>query len=154
MNITKYRFAIKSNGEIVTFQSEFQKEVYLRYLELNRLTEDNVRDAYTSWKEVQEGLTEKELALEQPSPLPEKYSGDVYEELYEIYKDLSIIGLFACDPELCFDDLIRMTPYFCDLDEDYHPFSYVQICELLTKLGYETHEEQNANEKEKITVIV
>lgn len=141
-----YRFAIGSDGEIVSFQPDFQREVYHRYLEVNGLTEWNAMDAYTDWKELQEGLSDEELESEQPSPLPEKYAGDIYEELFEIYVDLSSIGIFAYDPEVCFDDMAGMTPYYYDFDGDTHDIPYHRVCEVLVRLGYEVHEEKNGEE--------
>lgn len=93
-----YRFAIASDGEILAFDEGFQREVFQKYIEVNELTEDNIFDANTDWDELDD---------EVPSPLPEHYSGDVYEELNQIYRELNSIGVWT-ELEVIFENIVGM----------------------------------------------
>lgn len=91
-----YRFAIASDGEILAFERSFQSEVYQRYLEINELTEKNIFDANTDWDELNDEI---------PSSLPAKYSGDIYEELNRIYRELYSIGVWT-EIEVIFENIV------------------------------------------------
>lgn len=93
-----YRFAMASDGEILAFEEGFQREVFQKYLDKNGLTEDNVFDANTDWEELDD---------EVPSPLPDHYSGDIYEELNQIYRELYSIGVWT-ELEVIFENIVGM----------------------------------------------
>lgn len=80
----EYRFVGSDKGEILKFDSDFQKEAFYRYLQTNGLDENIVLEANTDWDEVLEGLSEADRQKEMPRKLPAKYSGDIFEELYKL----------------------------------------------------------------------
>jgi hypothetical protein len=113
-----YRFVIASDGEILAFDKGFQKEVYQRYLKANGLTETNVFDANTDWDELDD---------ECPSPLPKKYSGDVYENLNRIYRELYSIGVWT-ELDVIFENIVGRS----QIDEE----DSMLTMKVIDKLGW------------------
>lgn len=140
------RFAIRDNGCIEVYDLDFRKEVYLRYLEKNGLSEENVYDALTDWTVLREGLSDEDMETEYPSPLPEKYSGNIFDELKLIYQDLECIGIFT-DPEIVFDDVVGRSLYYYDTDGEIYDLTRERVCDFLSRLGYTAETKENNGEK-------
>lgn len=142
-----YRFAITDDGTIVAFGRELQKEVYHKYLEANGLTEENVMDAGQDWEAIQEGLSEEDLAKEQPNLLPEKYSGDIYANLESIRKDLGNIGLYNYF-DLILEDIVGCDAPLLGFDDDEDRF---RTAEILKHIGYKV---ETVVESDRILEVV
>ena len=127
----EYRFVGSDKGEILKFDSDFQKEAFYRYLQTNGLDEDTVLEANTDWDEVLEGLSEADRQKEMPRKLPAKYSGDILEELHKLYIDFVSLGVFS-DVEVYFEDISKLTGWFCEDTEI--SFETVRV---LKEIGYE-----------------
>lgn len=115
----------------IKFDSEFQKEAFYRYLKTNGLDEDTVLEANTDWNEVLEGLSEADRQQEMPRKLPAKYSGDIFDELHQLYIDFVSLGVFS-DVEVYFEDISKLTRWFNGDNEI--SFETVRV---LKEIGYE-----------------
>lgn len=125
--VLNYRFVISSDGEIIKFASDLQKEIYEFYLEVNGLTEKNVFDANQDWKAL--------LPDEQPSPLPLNYQRDIFDELRDIFYDLYCLGTHQWDLEIVLHDAVGV--YYL---VDGQPLRAVDV---MKKLGYEVITEES-----------
>lgn len=127
----EFRFVGSDNGEILKFDSDFQKEAFYMYLETNGLDEDTVLEANTDWNEVLEGLSDADRQKEMPRKLPAKYTGNIFDELYKLYIDFVSLGVF-CDVEVYFEDISKLTGWIYKDTEI--SFETVRV---LKEIGYE-----------------
>lgn len=129
------RFAISEDGEILEFDPEFQREVLDRYLEMNGLSEITIYDANTDWEALYDGCPAETFSdSEKPQKLPDKYKGDVFDELKQIYRELMSIGVWT-DLEVIFENMVGQTCMIVDDKEE--PLLTLTI---LKSLGYQTEE--------------
>lgn len=128
---TEYRFAISSTGYIKIFDHNFQKEVFERYLEENGLDEDVVLEANQDWDAILDGLSEADREKEMPRKLPDKYKGDIFEELDKLLIDFQSMGVWS-DMEIIYEDITGMKSFFLNEKE----ISYTTLS-ILENLGYE-----------------
>lgn len=127
---TEYRFAISSTGYIKIFDHNFQKEVFERYLEENGLDEDVVLEANQDWDAILDGLSDADREKEMPRKLPDKYKGDIFEELDKLLIDFQSMGVWS-NMEIIFEDITGTKSYFL-YDEE---FLYTTL-DILKSLGY------------------
>ena len=127
---TEYRFAISSTGYIKIFDHNFQKEVFERYLEENGLDEEVVLEANQDWDAILDGLSDADREKEMPRKLPDKYKGDIFEELDKLLIDFQSMGVWS-DMEIIFEDITGTKSYFL-YDEE---FLYTTL-DILKSLGY------------------
>lgn len=129
--IKKYKFAATTEANIIRiFDPDFQKEVFYKYLEINGLDEDVVLEANQDWDALLEGLSETDRKKEMPRKLPEKYVGDVFEELNKLFIDFSSIGVWS-DMEIIFEDITNTRSII--INDEEVPYTTLSILE---NLGY------------------
>lgn len=145
------RFSISESGYIETYDLDFRKEVYIKYLQENGLNEDNVYDAFTDWAVLREGLSDDDKEDDYPSPLPEKYSGNIFDELKLIYQDLECIGIFI-DPEIVYDDVVGRILFYYDSDGEIYELTCERVCSFLAGLGYLVETKINCGEKSFVVI--
>ena len=127
LEVLNYRFVISSDGEIIKFASDLQKEIYESYLDVNGLTEKNVFDANQDWEAL--------LPDEQPSPLPLNYQRDIFDELRDIFYDLYCLGIHQWDLEIVLHDAVGVY-YLVDGQS-------LRAVDVMKKLGYEVITEES-----------
>lgn len=129
------RFAVSEEGEILEFDPEFQREVLDRYLEVNGLSEITIYDANTDWEALYDGCSEDCFSdSEKPQKLPDKYKGNVFDELKRIYRELMSIGVWT-DLEIIFENMVGQNSMIINDEEE--PLLTLSI---LQNLGYQTEE--------------
>ena len=127
----EFRFVGSDKGEILKFNSDFQKEAFYRYLQTNGLDEDTVLEANTDWDEVLEGLSEADRQKEMPRKLPAKYAGNIFDELHKLYIDFVSLGVFS-DVEVYFEDISKLTGWvYKDIEISF------ETVRVLKEIGYE-----------------